>query len=122
MAMTPTQHAEVNARGARGGSATVKPRRAEPGAAAGVDGNLHVSARDLLEAVPDAAVGVDRDGRIAFVNVQTEQLFGYTRSEMLGQPVELLLPEHLKGAHARHREVYHANPTTRPMGARWASV
>jgi PAS domain S-box-containing protein len=115
--MTPTRRAEANALGARGGcSATVKPRGAEPRAAAGADGNLHVSAPDLLESVPDAVVGVDREGRIAFVNVHTEQLFGYERSAMLGQPVELLLPDHLKGAHARHREVYHANPTTRPMG------
>ncbi len=94
----------------------VKPRRAEPRSSAGEQANLHVSAGDLLESVPDAAVGVDRDGRIAFVNVQTEKMFGYERGEMLGQHVELLLPDRLKGAHARHREVYHANPTTRPMG------
>ena len=113
--MPRTRRAEVNALGVRGAcSPTVKPT--EPRSAAGADGNLHVSASDLLESVPDAVVGVDHEGRIAFVNVQTEQLFGYTRSEMLGQPVELLLPDHLKGVHAGHREVYHANPTTRPMG------
>ena len=94
----------------------VKPRRGEPRSAARRDGNLHVSARALLDSVPDAVVGVDREGRIAFVNAQTENLLSYERREMLGQPVELLLPDHLKGAHARHREVYHANPTTRPMG------
>lgn len=94
----------------------VKPRRAEPRSQAGEQPSLHVSARDLLESVPDALVGVDREGRIAFVNVQTEKMFGYERSEMLGQYVELLLPDHFRGAHARHREVYHAKPTTRPMG------
>jgi protein-histidine pros-kinase len=78
---------------------------------------LHVSAGDLLESVPDAIVGVDHDGRIAFVNLQTEKLFGYGRGEMIGQPVELLLPDRLNAAHARHRAEYRANPTTRAMGA-----
>jgi PAS domain S-box-containing protein len=115
--MTPTRRATPTSLAACGGGFhMVEVRRPEPRSAAGEYGHLHVSARDLLESVPDAVVGVDREGRIAFVNVQTEQLFGYERRAMLGQPVELLLPDHLKGAHARHREVYHANPTTRPMG------
>jgi PAS domain S-box-containing protein len=77
---------------------------------------LHVSAHELLESVPDAVVGVGHDGLIAFVNVQAEKMFGYDRSAMLGQPVELLLPDRLREAHVRHRTAYHEHPTTRPMG------
>ncbi|HLK12345.1 MAG TPA: PAS domain-containing sensor histidine kinase [Candidatus Binatia bacterium] len=75
------------------------------------------SAGELLEAIPDAVVGVDGEGRIAFVNGQAERMFGYHRSAMLGRPVELLLPDRLGPAHVRHRASYQANPTTRPMGA-----
>ncbi len=77
---------------------------------------LHVSAHELLEAVPDAVIGVNADGCIAFVNVQAENMFGYERREMLGKRIELLLPGHLAEVHARHRARYHANPTTRLMG------
>ena len=78
---------------------------------------MQVSADELLESVPDAVVGVDTEGRIAFVNVQAERMFGYERREMLGKRVELLLPDRLRCAHAGHRASYHASPTTRPMGA-----
>lgn len=70
----------------------------------------------LLEAVPDAIVTVDREGRIVLVNVQTERLFGYTREELLGKPVEVLVPERLREAHVRHREAYALSSYTRPMG------
>ncbi|MBI2902135.1 MAG: GAF domain-containing protein [Candidatus Methylomirabilis oxyfera] len=73
--------------------------------------------RDLLEAAPDAMVIVDRDSRIVLVNSQTEKLFGYARAELLGQPVETLVPERLRGGHPRHRDGYFADPRTRPMGA-----
>jgi len=71
----------------------------------------------LLEAAPDAMVIVNRDGTIVLVNVQTERLFGYKREELLGQPVDLLVPEHLRGAHAKHRQGFFSHPRTRPMGA-----
>jgi PAS domain S-box-containing protein len=77
---------------------------------------LDVSARELLESVPDAVVGVDAGGSIVLVNIQAERMFGYEPSEMLGQRIELLLPDRLEEAHARHRAGYHANPGTRPMG------
>ena len=77
---------------------------------------MHVSAHELLEAVPDAVVGVDGEGSIVFVNNQAEKMFGYGRTELLGQLVELLLPDRLHEAHARHRADYHATPATRPMG------
>lgn len=71
----------------------------------------------LLEAAPDVILLVGPAGRIALVNSQTERLFGYRREELLGQPVEMLIPEHLRQRHATHRAAYVAAPTTRPMGA-----
>ena len=71
----------------------------------------------LLEAVPDAMVCVDADGRIALVNAQTERLFGYGRDELIGQPVEILVPDPVRGLHPAHRAGYMADPRPRPMGA-----
>jgi PAS domain S-box-containing protein len=73
--------------------------------------------RGLLEAAPDAIVGVTRDGRIALVNAQAERVFGYTREELVGQPVEILVPERLRELHPSHRARYFAEPLPRPMGA-----
>jgi PAS domain S-box-containing protein len=73
--------------------------------------------RALLEAAPDAIVGVDADGRIALVNAQTERLFGYGREELLGQLVEMLVPDSLREIHIGHRNAYLDGPVTRPMGA-----
>ena len=73
--------------------------------------------RGLLEAAPDAMVCVDHDGRIALVNAQTERLFGYGRDELVGQPVEILIPDHVRGLHPAHRTGYMADPRPRPMGA-----
>ncbi|MCU1451573.1 MAG: putative multi-sensor signal transduction histidine kinase [Acidimicrobiales bacterium] len=73
--------------------------------------------RALLEAAPDAIVGVNADGRIALVNAQTERLFGYGREELLGQPVEILVPDSLREIHLGHRNTYLNGPVTRPMGA-----
>jgi PAS domain S-box-containing protein len=72
--------------------------------------------RGLLEAIPDALVVADRDGRIVLVNSQTERLFGYRREELLGQPVELLVPDRLREQHVGHRDGYFAAPHPRPMG------
>jgi protein-histidine pros-kinase len=73
--------------------------------------------RALLDAAPDAIVGVDGTGSITVVNAETTRLFGYTREEMLGAPVEILLPEALRAAHTAHRRGFAANPHQRPMGA-----
>jgi PAS domain S-box-containing protein len=72
--------------------------------------------RLLVESVPDALVVTDAGGRIVLVNAQTEQLFGYARDELLGWPVEVLVPERSRAKHVSDRTKYAAKPTTRPMG------
>jgi PAS domain S-box-containing protein len=71
----------------------------------------------LLEAVPDAMVCVAADGRVVLVNAQAERLFGYEREELIGQPVEILVPDAARAAHPGHRAGYLADPRHRPMGA-----
>jgi two-component system, cell cycle sensor histidine kinase and response regulator CckA len=86
----------------------------------GAERALHESEerfRMLLEAAPDGVVIADTDGRVQLVNAQTERLFGYERDELHGQPVELLLPESVRAAHAAHRAGYHRDARTREMGA-----
>jgi PAS domain S-box-containing protein len=73
--------------------------------------------RALLESAPDAIVIVDQDGRIALVNSQTEKWFGYQRDELLGQPIEKLMPQRFRDRHVSTRDAYINNPTLRPMGA-----
>ena len=70
----------------------------------------------LLEFVPDAIVGIDGDGRIVLLNAQAEALFGYGRTELLGRPLENLVPERYRGAHAGHRGQHMKHPRPRPMG------
>ena len=71
----------------------------------------------IIEAAPDGIVMVDESGSIVLVNRQTEAVFGYDRGELLGQPVEMLLPERFRQVHGAQREQYHAEPRLRPMGA-----
>jgi PAS domain S-box-containing protein len=72
--------------------------------------------RGLLESAPDAMVIVDQHGKIVLANAQTERLFGYTREEILGQPVEILVPERLRATHPAHRQAYFGEPRVRGMG------
>jgi PAS domain S-box-containing protein len=72
--------------------------------------------RELLEAAPDAIIEVDQEGRIVLMNRVAEKTFGYTRHELLGQSVDILLPDELRGSHAGHRAHFQADPVTRLMG------
>ncbi len=73
--------------------------------------------RGLLESAPDAMVIVDPDGRIMLVNAQTERLFGYAREELIGQWVEVLVPERYRKHHPAHRSRYFQDPKARAMGS-----
>ncbi|WP_261556743.1 PAS domain S-box protein [Frankia tisae] len=71
----------------------------------------------LLEAAPDAIIGVRSDGKIVLVNAQTERLFGYGRNELIGQSIDILVPDAARAAHPAHRRAYLDDPRPRPMGA-----
>jgi PAS domain S-box-containing protein len=73
--------------------------------------------RGILESAPDAMVIADSQGRIVLLNAETERLFGYRREELIGQPVEILVPQRFRGKHPQHRQEYAAHPLTRTMGA-----
>ena len=73
--------------------------------------------RRLIEAVPDAMVIADAKGGIVLVNTHAELLFGYDAQELLGQSVEVLVPESLRHKHVQHRDEFRAEPRTRPMGS-----
>jgi PAS domain S-box-containing protein len=72
--------------------------------------------RNLLESAPDAVVIVNDTGEIQLVNAQTENLFGYPRAELLGQPVEILIPSRFREKHPEHRKGFFQNPHPRAMG------
>ncbi len=71
----------------------------------------------FLEFVPDAIVGVGAEGKMVLVNAQAEKLFGYPREKLIGQTVEMLVPERFHALHPSHRRNYFEEPRTRPMGA-----
>jgi PAS domain S-box-containing protein len=111
---------DYNSRISREGASPGSPETATAAARAQSDprrGGLPLDAIDVLEAAPDALVAADASGRIVLVNAQTERLFGYQRDELLGRPIELLMPERLRAVHAGHRARYGADPYVRPMGS-----
>jgi PAS domain S-box-containing protein len=73
--------------------------------------------RALLEGAPDAMVIVNQSGQIILVNSQTEKLFGFSREELFGKSVEILIPKRFHRSHHGHRLGYCADPHVRPMGA-----
>jgi protein-histidine pros-kinase len=73
--------------------------------------------KSLLEAAPDAIVIVNGTGKIVIVNTQTEKLFGYERKELLGSPIEVIVPQRFHQRHVHHRNEFSADPKSRPMGA-----
>jgi PAS domain S-box-containing protein len=70
----------------------------------------------LLESATEGIILIDAGGRITLVNRAAERMFGYTRAELLGQTLEMLLPERIRAAHVGHRTGYFAGPRVRPMG------
>lgn len=74
--------------------------------------------RGVLERAPDGILVVDADGRIRLANAQCENLFGYTREELIGQQVEILVPDGIRPQHPELRASFHRAPTTRAMGAK----
>jgi hypothetical protein len=77
----------------------------------------HDEFRALLESAPDAMVIANEHGKISLVNAQTEKLFGHKREELLGRPVEMLIPERYHQHHVQYRKEYSDSPRLRPMGA-----
>jgi protein-histidine pros-kinase len=71
----------------------------------------------LFDAAPDAVLGVDADGAIVFANVQAQALFGWDPADLVGQPIEVLVPEGSRARHPAHRKGYVVEPRPRPMGA-----
>ena len=70
----------------------------------------------LMESAPDAMIVTNQKGEIIIVNARAKELFGYESHEMLGRPVEMLLPRDIRNIHVRHREKYIASPSVRSVG------
>src|SRR5689334_13121538 len=73
--------------------------------------------RNLLEAAPDAIVIINQRGEIHLVNAQAERLFGYARAELVGNPIEILIPSRYRALHAGHRQQFVHDPRVRAMGS-----
>jgi PAS domain S-box-containing protein len=72
--------------------------------------------RSIIEGAPSGILVVRSDGEIRRVNQQVERIFGYSRDELVGKKVEVLIPQHMRAVHRQHRKAYEEHPGTRPMG------
>jgi PAS domain S-box-containing protein len=90
----------------------MKPGQQAPGEAA--DGEQRF--RTVLEASPNAIIAVDHRGRVIYANPQVETTFGYARTELIGELVELLIPDRVSERHVSHRSGFLSHPNARPMG------
>ena len=73
--------------------------------------------RLVVESAPNAMLMVDQAGQILLVNSETEKLFGYLQEALVGQSVDILVPQRFRGEHSRHREAFFDQPTARAIGA-----
>lgn len=80
-------------------------------------GDAYLGIKQLLESAPVAIIVVDHHGQILYVNTRLEEMFGYQRQELLGQPVEMLMPWRFHEIHRNHRSLYMKNPHIRSMGS-----
>lgn len=92
-------------------------RRKGAPASLAVASGLSDEFRSALDAAPDAIVVADASGKMVLVNSETEHLFGYRRGELLGNPIETLVPDRFRTGHTGHRARYFADPRKRPMGS-----
>src|ERR1041385_1170484 len=81
--------------------------------AASLEATFESRFRKLLEAAPDAILEVNPDGQIMLLNEAAERIFGYSRGELLGQNVEMLVPAAMRGGHSQHRDSYAHHPKDR---------
>ncbi len=70
----------------------------------------------ILEATPNGLIMIDSQGYITLLNIQIEKLFGYSREELIGQNIDILVPERFRELHPHHRARYFSEPSTRAMG------
>jgi two-component system, sensor histidine kinase PdtaS len=73
--------------------------------------------RRVIDASPTAMVMINKDGLMEMVNAEAEKVFGYSRKEMLGQPVEMLIPDQFRTGHPSLRQMFYRDPQSRRMGA-----
>src|SRR5205823_8925968 len=99
------------------GMHTTQPTKLAPSVGQNESLESELLFRGVLESAPDSIVITDSTGIIQLVNSQTERLFGYERDELIGRPVEVLVPERFRGRHGNHRSHYAQDPRVRPMGA-----